>query len=223
MADWRTPYDKSGRADVFAGEAVTLELDLQQPDGAGGWRSQDYTLRTFVQRVVNRAGIVLASVTASLITNEGPAPFLRFILSGDMTSALLVAGAWSTELRHEVAEVLGAGRDVILLNAFNVSLAANPLASLPGTSSGTGAGAARFTVQQGPRARIVVRYSGAPGASSAARVTFDDHTALLGATNVQAAIEALTRRLIALETGNPPSGQSLDFSDPANSGLLPIL
>lgn len=163
MGEWRAAYDRSGDALVCAGEVVTLELHLQQPDGAGGWEDQPLLNRIFVQRVVDAAGTVLADVLAFLTTADDGAPIARFTLTGTQTGDLLTSGATRARYRHEVAEVLGNGRDVLLVGAFEVFMAGDPDTAVPPPVVGHNAPAARYTVQIGARSRVAVRYAGAPG------------------------------------------------------------
>lgn len=163
MGDWRAAYDRTGDAKVYAGEVVALELRLQQPDGAGEWIDQDLINRTFVQRVVDITGEALENVQGYLATAEDGSPVIRFVLDGEQTASLLPDGVPLRRLRHEVAEIVSGGRDVILVGAFDVSLTVDPNAPAPAPSVQFQSPSTRYTVQQGARSNIVVRYAGAPG------------------------------------------------------------
>lgn len=162
MADWRAAYDRTGDGRVYSGEVIALELELQKPDGAGGWVDQPLVNRTFVQRVFKSGGTVLQAALGEITTAEDGSPIVRFVLTGDQTEALLPTGT-KIKLQHEVAEILATGRDVLVVGDFEVFMGGDPDEDIPAPGVPHNAGAARFTVQQGARGRVVVRYMGAPG------------------------------------------------------------
>lgn len=163
MGDWRAAYDRTGDARVYAGEVVALELELQKPDGAGGWEDQPLVNRTFVQRVVRANGEVLAAAAGQILTAEDGSPIVRFVLDGEQTEELFGTGSAKKTLRHEVSEILAEGRDVLLLADFTVFMGGDPDAQIPAPGVGHAPGSVRYTIQQGGRSRITVRYMGAPG------------------------------------------------------------
>lgn len=162
MADWRAAYDRTGDAKVYSGEVVALELELQKPDGAGGWIDQPLVNRTFVQRVFKPGGEVLVAALGDITTADDGSPIVRFVLTGDQTESLLPTGK-KADYQHEVSEVLATGRDVLVVGDFKVVMGGDPDEDIPAPGVPHNAGAARFTVQQGARGRVVVRYMGAPG------------------------------------------------------------
>ena len=162
---WRAPYDRYGNAEIYAGETVILDLELQQPDG-NAWVPQSLTGRVFVQRVIDDAGQTIAEALGEIITPASGAPYVRFVIPGDGaggTGAMLVDGQTCASLRHEIAEIIADGRDVFTVGDFQVCLSVDPQASQPSAGSGSSAPAARYVVQQGPKGSVVVRYAGAPG------------------------------------------------------------
>ena len=116
---WRTAYDHYGDAQVAAGEAVTLELTIMLPHG-DGWSVAPLQGRTFVQRVISADGSALIETEGVIVADEGEANFLRFEITGADTAGLLSTDSNRVELRHEIAEVVTAGRDVLHCGDFVV-------------------------------------------------------------------------------------------------------
>lgn len=149
---WRTAYDHYGDAVVAAGEALTLEIVLMVPDGEG-WAVAPLQDRTFIQRVINASGSTLAEVEAQIVDDEGEANFLRFSLAGDATADLMPSGSYRQALRHEIAEIVADGRDVLHCGDFTVERFADP------TTPGEGVQPSyRYVLQQGPSGRLVAEF-----------------------------------------------------------------
>lgn len=149
---WRTAYDHYGDARTAAGEALTLELTIMTPDG-DGWAVAALQDRTFIQRVIDADGVVLVTANGVIVDDEGEENFLRFSISGAQTEALLGAGSNRTELRHEIAEILAAGRDVLHCGDFIVErlgAATTDTTGLPPSY--------RYVLQQGPKGRLVADF-----------------------------------------------------------------
>lgn len=149
---WRTAYDHYGDAHVAAGEAVTLELTIMVPDG-DGWSVADLQGRSFVQRVVGDDGTVLAEIAGIVVGDEGEANFLRFAVTGTVTAGLLPTGSSHRALHHEIAELVGTGRDVLHFGGFSVQMMGAVLNGDANTPP-----AYRYVLQQGPRGRLVADF-----------------------------------------------------------------
>lgn len=157
---WRTAYDHYGDARTAAGEALTLEIVLMVPDG-DGWSVAALQDRTFVQRVIGEDGLALIEAPGVVVDDEGEANFLRFSIAGTDTAALLEAGSSRAELRHEIAEVLAAGRDVFHCGDFLVERMGDAIPDGQGLPP-----AYRYVLQQGPKGRLVAEfYRTSPGPS----------------------------------------------------------
>lgn len=161
MTTWRTVYDQRGDAEVTAGEVAVMELELQKPNGAGGWVDQPLVNREFVQWIMDDDGDVLVAVLGQVLNAEDGSPIVRFVVPGEDTAAALPTGSKRRRLRHEVAEILAEGRDTLVIGAFVIIAGARP-GSPPSPAVGHNAPAARFTVKQGGN-RVILRYVGAPG------------------------------------------------------------
>ena len=149
---WRTAYDHYGDALVAAGEALTLELVLMEPDG-DGWAVTALQGRAFVQRVIDASGATVTEAAAVIVDDEGEANFLRFSLTGTDTADMLPDGSNRQALRHEIAEVVADGRDVFHCGDFIVERLAEA------TTPGTGFPASyRYVLQQGPSGRLVADF-----------------------------------------------------------------
>ena len=162
----RTPYDASGRATVFAGELVALELSIESRNtGTGAFEAEDLSQRVFYQRVLGRKGEILAEAVVSFVEGD-EGRVVRFVLGGSVTAGLIADRRSYVDLHHVIAEQLDGGRDYLFEPLpFGVRLADDPSAA----PSGPGAPAeaapiARFVVRRdGGRDRLVVRNAGSRG------------------------------------------------------------
>lgn len=149
---WRTAYDHYGDARAAAGEVLTLELTIMTPDG-NGWSVAPLQDRSFVQRVIGADGATLIEAPGVIVDDEGEANFLRFSITGAETDELLAAGANRAALRHEIAEIVADGRDVLHCGDFVVERLAEA------TTPGSGLAASyRYVLQQGPSGRLVADF-----------------------------------------------------------------
>jgi hypothetical protein len=156
----RTPYAADGRATVYAGEAVALELVLKDRDGVP-W---DLTGRSFAQRITDgRTTLLQVSADLEVLEENGVLQLARFVLTGEQTAALLPTEEGSArDLRHQILEV---GGTVFCDAVFQVRTAGLELPAEP-SAEVVIASAARFELSAGDRNRLTVSYLGSPGRSS---------------------------------------------------------
>lgn len=162
----RTPYDANGRATVFAGELVALELSIESRNTASGaFEAEDLSERLFYQRVLGRKGEILAEAQVSFVEGDD-GRVIRFVLDGAVTAGLIGERRAYVDLNHVIAEQLDGGRDYLFEPLpFSVRLADDPAVapSGPGAPS-EAAPIARFIVRRdGGKDRLVVRNAGSRG------------------------------------------------------------
>src|SRR5262249_25472594 len=101
----------------------------------------------------------LASCLGAIVEDE-TGRYLRFTLTGVQTASVLPDGAASTLRRHEVAEILGDGKDVVIDEDFRVNRGPAP-SELPAPQTIAPGFHARLVAQDD--GRIVLRYAGTSG------------------------------------------------------------
>ncbi|MBW6523421.1 hypothetical protein KZ810_07910 [Sphingomonas sp. RHCKR47] len=174
MSALASRFTITGDVRCFAGEALTVEIAFDN-DGA----LIDLTGRTFawtVYRANDREPLFSA---AGVAVSVGDDHCIRFAIDGDTTDELFATNRIG--LRHEIAEINEAGRDIWIEGQFSIARSAATVA--PVSVDASAASVTRFAFEYDTR-RLVISPRGAPGITpwQAAGQTYAEWTAALAAS-----------------------------------------
>ncbi|MFN3858102.1 MAG: hypothetical protein ACK4RV_10150 [Caulobacter sp.] len=156
-------FDSAGSALVYAGEAVTVQFVLQQPDGEGGYEAQDLDGRSFAFRVYGVRGDTPLTVRGVI-----EAGGVTVSLTGDQTADLLPGTRQSRDLGWEFLEVVDDGHEVHVGGVFQVVLAG--AAEVAGVSPGSGGVSGTSYILRSDTSTVIITQTGAQGRSAKAAV-----------------------------------------------------
>lgn len=141
-------YQPDGAAVARVGQTSVLDFQIGEPESESGtFVPAALDGRFFVQRILGRAGELLAQVEPTRPDDRT----VRFVLP--ITAQLLADGVQAADLTHAIVELLDDGDDEVLVRPFSIR---RQRSGMPAA-----------TLAIGPAERLLVRYVGAAGLSAA--------------------------------------------------------